>query len=55
MVFDILLGTPAERDGRSLTGLAPEECGELARRMNLEDRATARDEEQTRETRSWTN
>jgi hypothetical protein len=42
MVFDILLGTPAERDGRSLTGLAPDECGELARRMNLEHRATAR-------------
>lgn len=39
MVFDIHLGVPAEMDGRSLIGLAPEECGRLARRMNREHRA----------------
>ena len=41
MVFDILLGRPAELDGRSLIGLPARECGEITRRMNLEQRADA--------------
>ena len=54
MVFDIVAGRPAEFDGHSLIGLAADECGELARSLNREDRARA-SEAELQEARSWTN
>ena len=49
MVFDVLTGNPAERDGRVLIGLAAAECGELARHMNSAEQETARREAAPRE------
>jgi hypothetical protein len=42
MVFDIVAGRPAERDGRVLIGLPAAECGELARHMNRAEREAVR-------------